>query len=154
MASQIPKVETNVHIEASADQFYDVFCNKTHLIANIFPEKIHSVEIHKGEWGTEGSIISWNYLHEGKPCVCTEVVEGIERENNKVNFKVIEGDLLEHYTSFKFILQVTPKEKGSIVHWVVEYEKAKDGIPEPHFMLQIVVEESQKLDAYLTKYYN
>nr|KYP76780.1 MLP-like protein 43 [Cajanus cajan] len=149
--ARLQKVETNVHTKVSGEKFYDVFCNRTHLIANIFPEKIHSVEIHKGEWGTEGSIISWNYLHEGKTCECTEVVEGIERENNKVNFKVIEGDLLEHYKSFKFTLHVTPKEKGSIVHWVVQYEKQNDDIPDPYGMLQLVVEESQKIDAYLTK---
>jgi len=61
--SQIQKVEANVHIKASAEEFHDVLCNRTHHIANILPQKIKSVEIHKGEWGTEGSIISWNYLH-------------------------------------------------------------------------------------------
>lgn len=61
--SQIQKVEANVHIKASADQFHDVLSNRTHHIANIFPKVVKSVEIHKGEWGTEGSIISWSYSH-------------------------------------------------------------------------------------------
>jgi len=61
--SQIQKVEANVHINASAQQFHHVLCNRTHHISNILPQKIKSVELHKGEWGTEGSIICWNYLH-------------------------------------------------------------------------------------------
>jgi len=55
-------METKVHIKASAEQFYDVFCNRPYRIANILPQIIQSVQIHKGEWGTQGSIISWNYI--------------------------------------------------------------------------------------------
>lgn len=61
--SQLQKLEANVSIKASAEQFYDVLCHKTHQIPKIFPEKALSVEILKGAWGTEGSIISWNYLY-------------------------------------------------------------------------------------------
>jgi len=55
--------EIKVHIKASAEQFYDVLCNRTHHIATIAPEIIQSVQIHEGEWGSEGSIISWTYIH-------------------------------------------------------------------------------------------
>ena len=61
--SQLQKVKANTYIKASIEQFYDVLCNRTHHVANIFPGKVQPVKIHKGEWGTEGSIISWNYLH-------------------------------------------------------------------------------------------
>ncbi|KAG5117933.1 hypothetical protein JHK84_044046 [Glycine max] len=44
---QLQKVEADMHIKASAEQFYDVLCNRTHHVANIFPGKIQSVEIHK-----------------------------------------------------------------------------------------------------------
>ena len=63
MTSEIEKVETDVHIKASADQFHDVFCSRTHHIASVCPGKIQGVEIHEGEWGTEGSVIFWNYVH-------------------------------------------------------------------------------------------
>jgi len=49
--SQVQKVEANVHIMASAEEFHDVLCSKTHHIANMSPQKIKSVEILKGEWG-------------------------------------------------------------------------------------------------------
>jgi len=61
--SQLQKEETEVHIKASADKFYDVFCNKTYVIANIFPELVQSVEIQQGQWGTDKSVITWTYFH-------------------------------------------------------------------------------------------
>ncbi|KAK7401039.1 hypothetical protein VNO78_12351 [Psophocarpus tetragonolobus] len=146
---QLQKVETNMHVKASAEQFYDVYCKRTYHIPNICPEKIKSIEIHEGEWGSEGSIVSWNYIHEGKSCVAKVVVEGIDDENKKVNFKVIEGELLQHYKSFKFVMQFTPKEKGSVVHLVMEYEKQNNEVPDPHDLLQNLVEPVlRKVDAY------
>ncbi|KAL2330794.1 hypothetical protein Fmac_018375 [Flemingia macrophylla] len=150
--SQLQKLEANIDIKATSEQFFDVLCNRTHHIGNIFHQKIQSVEIHRGEWGTEGSIISWNYVHDGKACVAREVVEGIDKVNNKMNFKVIDGDLLTHYKSFKFKMQViTPKEKGRIVNWVLEYEKQNAHTPDPRTMLDIVVEMSKEIDDDLTK---
>ncbi|KAF7827656.1 MLP-like protein 34 [Senna tora] len=148
---QVSRLETDVHIKASAEQFHDVFCSRTHHIANVCPEKIQGVEIHEGEWGTEGSIIFWNYVHDGKKCVAKEVVESIDRENNKITFKVLEGDLLEDYKSFKITIQVFPQEKGSRVHWIMEFEKLKDHIPDPHSLLQLAIEVSHDIDAHLTQ---
>ena len=67
--------------------------------------------------GTKGFVIFWNYVHDGKVCVAKEVVESIDSENNKVTFKLIEGDLLQDYKSFKFIIQVSSQQNGSVVHW-------------------------------------
>ncbi|CAJ1958344.1 unnamed protein product [Sphenostylis stenocarpa] len=149
--SQLQKLEANVHIKASAEQFHDVLCNRTHHIANILPKKIHSVEIHQGEWGTEGSIISWNYLLDGKVGVAKEVVESVDKENHKTNFKVIEGDLLRHYKSFRLIGQAIPKENGSVVHWVLEYEKQTGHTSDPYTLLDLTIEMSKEIGAYLTQ---
>ncbi|KAK7401200.1 hypothetical protein VNO78_12522 [Psophocarpus tetragonolobus] len=149
--SQLQMIEATVSIKASAEQVYDVICNKTHQIPKIFPEKALSVEILKGAWGTEGSVLFWNYLHEGKVCVAKEVIEGIDKKNNKIAFKVIEGDILGYYKSFKFVMQVIPKENRSMVHSVVEYEKLKDDIPDPHSLLQSTVDLTKKINAYLTQ---
>ncbi|KAF7842216.1 MLP-like protein 28 [Senna tora] len=146
---QVSRVEVDVHLKASAKQFHDVFCNRTHHIANVCPEKVQGVDIHEGEWGTEGSIVIWNYVHDGKKCASKELVESIDTENNKITFKVLEGDLLEHYKSFKFILQVIPQDKGSTAHWILEYEKLKDHVPDPHTMLQLTIDLSKDIDAHL-----
>jgi len=83
--SQLQKIETKVHLKASAQQFYDVFCNRTHHIANISPKKIHSVQILKGEWGTERSIISWNYTLGMQ--TSTSKLSLLENNYIKINFK-------------------------------------------------------------------
>ncbi|XP_014524535.1 MLP-like protein 34, partial [Vigna radiata var. radiata] len=140
-----------VHIKASPDKFYDVFCNRPHLLPNISPQIIQSVEIQNGKWGTEGSILTYNYILDGKICVAKELVEGIERENNKVNMKIIEGDVLEHYKTFKYDLQATPKENGSVVQWIIEFEKHQNNIPDPHILLQKAAEITKDIDSYLTK---
>ncbi|XP_061341108.1 MLP-like protein 43 [Gastrolobium bilobum] len=149
MASQVEKLETDVHIKASAEQFHDVFCSRTHHLANVCPEKIQGVEIHEGEWGTEGSIVFWNYVHDGKACVAKELVEAIDTENNTITFKVLEGDLLEHYKSFRITIHVIPQEEGSVAHWTMEYEKLKDHIPDPHTLLQLAIDVSHDIDSHL-----
>ncbi|KAF7827655.1 MLP-like protein 43 [Senna tora] len=149
MASQIMKLESDVHLNASAEQFHDVYCSRTHHIGNVCPEKVQGVDIHEGEWGTEGSIICWNYVHDGRNCVVKEVIESIDSKNNKITFKVLEGYLLEDYKSFKFILHVIPQEKGSIAHWTLEYEKLKDHNPDPHTLLELVADVSKDVDAHL-----
>ncbi|CAJ1958851.1 unnamed protein product [Sphenostylis stenocarpa] len=143
-------METKVNIKASAEKFFDVYCNKTHHFGSILPEQIECVEIQKGEWGSEGSIICWYYSLEGKRCVCKEVVEDIDKKNKKMKFRVIEGDLLELYKTFNFILQVTPEEQGSVVHWVIQYDKQNDLVSDPQAMLQLLILESNMLDVHLT----
>ncbi|XP_020967418.1 MLP-like protein 34 [Arachis ipaensis] len=61
--SQVQKIETEFSIKADAKEFYDVFCNKTHQVAKAWPDIVQSVVIHEGGWGTERSIISWNYVY-------------------------------------------------------------------------------------------
>ncbi|XP_022635973.1 MLP-like protein 43 [Vigna radiata var. radiata] len=136
---EVQKLETKVSMKASAEKFYDVLCNKTHQLPNISPQNLLSVQIHKGQWGTQGSIISWNYLHEGKVSVVKEILEDIDKEKKKISFRVIEGELLQHYKSFKIMIQVTPMEEGSTVHCVFEYQKQRHHIPDPHAIMQITL---------------
>jgi len=81
--------------------------------------------------------------------VAKEVVEGIDKANNKMKFRVIDGDLLKHYKSCKFIVEATPKEKGSVVNWVIEYEKQEAHIPDPYTLLELGIEMTKQIGAYL-----
>ncbi|KAL0288448.1 UNVERIFIED_CONTAM: Kirola [Sesamum calycinum] len=51
--------------------------------------------------GTVGSVIYWNYTHDGKERVAKEIIEAIDEEKKSVTFKVIEGDLMELYKTIK-----------------------------------------------------
>ncbi|KAL9321732.1 hypothetical protein ACSQ67_009785 [Phaseolus vulgaris] len=129
------------------------FATRPHHIANILPKKYRSVQIHKGEWGTEDPSFP-RITHLMKKYVAKEVVEGINKENCKPSFKVLEGDLLGLYKSFKTDFQVTPKGNGSVVQWTPVFEKQENHILDPHTLLQLVDEMSKSIDSYLTREHN
>ncbi|KGN57231.1 MLP-like protein 43 [Cucumis sativus] len=144
------KLEKDVPIRASASKFHEMFHKKPHHICNCSTDKIHGVELQEGEWGQVGSIICWKYFHEGKHKIAKEIVEHVDEENNSITFKVIEGDLTEHYKDFRFTIKCIPKEKGSVIHWVLEYEKLHDKIPDSHTLLQFCVDVSKDIDKQLS----
>ncbi|GLT67683.1 hypothetical protein SLA2020_399730 [Shorea laevis] len=115
------KLETDVELKASAQQFHE-----------------------------EGSVIICNYVHDGKAKVSKEQVEKIDPVKNLVTYKVIEGDLLNEYKSFKIIVQVTPKGTSSVSHWTDEYEKQHPGISHLETLLQFAAELSKEIDSHLT----
>ncbi|KAF7827620.1 MLP-like protein 28 [Senna tora] len=147
--SHLGKVETDVHINASAEKFHELMSSKTHHIGNV-SSVVNSVEMHEGDWGKVGSILLWNYAQDGKACVAKAILEAIDPAKNLITFKVKEGDLLDHYKSFKATIQVSPKEKGSVVHWTFEYEKLHGQIPNPHSLMQVAATMSREMDAHLS----
>ncbi|KAK6252279.1 hypothetical protein QUC31_013999 [Theobroma cacao] len=151
MSSLIGKVETDVELKSSTVKFHDMFCNKPHHVSNACSDKVQSCDLHEGNWGNEGSIVCWNYVHEGKPKVAKERIESIDPNNNSISYRVIEGDLLKEYKSFVIKIQVTPKSQGegSIARWTMEYEKLHEGIAHPETLLELAVQVSKDVDAHL-----
>ncbi|XP_004297383.1 PREDICTED: MLP-like protein 31 [Fragaria vesca subsp. vesca] len=149
MSSKLEKLETDVEIKASPVQFHEYFTRRPHHISNVSSDKIQGCDLHEGDWGNVGSVIYWNYVHDGKPRVCKELIEAIDDETNSITLKIIEGDLLEHYKSFKATIQASPKGEGSSVHWTFEYEKLHDEVSDPHTLLQLVAELSKDIDNHL-----
>ncbi|KAL5763251.1 hypothetical protein ACOSP7_019515 [Xanthoceras sorbifolium] len=150
--SLIGQLETDVEIKAPADKFHDVFSCRPHHISNVTPEKIQGVDLHEGEWGKVGTIICWNYMHDGVAEIAKEVIEAIDDENYSTTFRVIEGHLLDKYKSFHFTVQATPKaDGGSWVHWILKYEKISEDVPEANGILQLAIDVTKDLDAHLIK---
>ncbi|PON94454.1 Major latex protein domain containing protein [Trema orientale] len=147
------KLETDVEIKASANKFHDIFKHRPHHISNVSTDKIQGCDIHEGEWGTVGSVIYWNYFHDGKPRVAKEIVEAIDDEKNLITFRVIEGDLMEHFKTFKLTIQANPKTEGEgcVVHWTLEFEKHHGEIIDPHTLLQFVADVSKDLESHLAE---
>ncbi|KDO64572.1 hypothetical protein CISIN_1g039477mg, partial [Citrus sinensis] len=87
----------------------------------------------------------------GSPQIAKEIIEAIDNENYITNYKVIEGNLLELYKSFSSTVKVTPKENddGSLVHWIFEYEKLNEDVPDPTGKLQILIDVAKDIDAHL-----
>ncbi|CAL9240213.1 unnamed protein product [Arabidopsis halleri] len=150
-SSLVGKLETDVEIKASADKFHHMFAGKPHHVSKASPGNIQSCDLHEGDWGTVGSIIFWNYVHDGEAKVAKERIEAVEPEKNLITFRVIDGDLMKEYKSFLLTIQVTPKPggPGSIVHWHLEYEKISDEVAHPETLLQFCVEVSKEIDEHL-----
>jgi hypothetical protein len=87
---------------------------------------------------------------DGQAKVAKQKIEAIDETNKSITFKVIEGDLLKEYKSFKIFVQASPKGEGSLVHWSMEYEKLKEDVPEPKTLLQFAVDMSKDIDGHLT----
>ncbi|GMN44078.1 hypothetical protein TIFTF001_013275 [Ficus carica] len=144
------KLETDVEIKASAKKLHAIFTHKPHHISNVESHKIQSCDLQEGEWGT-GSIINCNYFPDGKPRVGKDRIEAIDEEKNLITFRLIEGDLLEHFKSLALTIQANPKVggEGCTVHWTLEYEKLHGEIVDPHTLLDFVSELSKDLEDHL-----
>lgn len=153
-SSRLGKLEADIEIKAPADKFHEIWARRTYQISNISPDKVASCELLEGDWGKEGSVIFWNYFLDGNAKVGKELFEAIDFDKNSVNWKVIEGDILQYYKSLKSSFQATPKakgdEEGTCVHWTLEYEKLHDQVPDPLSKLQLIVSVVKDIDAYLT----
>ncbi|ESR61439.1 MLP-like protein 34 [Citrus sinensis] len=145
------KVEIEIEVKAPAAKFHQVFSCKPHIMASMSPQSIQGCDLLEGEWGKPGCIICWRYSHDGSPQIAKEIIEAIDNENYITNYKVIGGNLLELYKSFSSTVKVTPKENddGSLVHWIFEYEKLKEDVPDPTGKLQILIDVAKDIDAHL-----
>ncbi|XP_010415773.1 PREDICTED: MLP-like protein 28 isoform X1 [Camelina sativa] len=150
-SSLVGKLEIDVEIKASAEKFHHMWAGKPHHVSKATPSNIQDCVLHEGDWGKVGSILIWNYVHDGKEQVAHERIEAVEPENNLITFRVLDGDLMKEYTSFVTTIQVTPKHggPGSIVHWHLEYEKISDEVAHPETLLQFCIEISKEIDEHL-----
>lgn len=78
-----------------------------------------------------------------------DLVDVIDYKNMFNSYKVIEGELLNVYKSFRFLFQVTPKaDGGSMAKWSVEYEKKNEDTPDAHAFIPYLVDFTKEVDAY------
>lgn len=90
------------------------------------------------------------YVADGEPRVAKEVIEAVGE--NMISFRVIEGDLMDHYKSFLITITVTPNledPKRCVVHWHFEFEKLHHEIIDPHTLLELAVEVSKDIEAHI-----
>ncbi|KAF9674003.1 hypothetical protein SADUNF_Sadunf10G0082600 [Salix dunnii] len=143
------EMEAEVEIKVSAETFHDVFSCRPHHISNMSPAKVKNVDLHEGDWGKPGTVISWSYVHDGVPKIAKEVIEAIDDAKLSTTFKVIGGDITTEFKELKFIVQATPKGEGScLVHWTSEYEKLNENVPDPHALLELCIHISKDIEEH------
>ncbi|CAN7130013.1 unnamed protein product [Brassica rapa subsp. narinosa] len=149
--SLVGKLEADVEIKASAGKFHDMFAGRQGKWLKATPGKIKTCELLEGDWGKLGSVVIWNYVHDGEAAMTKKRVEAVDPEKNLIKFRVIEGDMMKDFKSFVSTIQVIPKhgEPGSVVKWHMEYEKIIVDAGHPETFLQLAVEISKDIDEYL-----
>ncbi|KAF7827662.1 MLP-like protein 43 [Senna tora] len=149
------KLEIEIEVKAPSGKFFHFFTKELHQVQHI-TDSIHGAEFHEGdEWHTIGSVKSWTYTVDGKVLKCKEKIEAYDEEKKLLTFDLFEGDVTEHYKSFKITLKVNEKEdnnnNGAIAKWIIEYEKVNEGIPDPKGYLEYVTNVTKDADAHLLK---
>ncbi|KAK3004195.1 hypothetical protein RJ639_018601 [Escallonia herrerae] len=145
------KLVSQTEIKSNGDVFHELWGSKPHHIPKISPDKVQGCDLHKGEWGTVGSVIFWNYVHDGKAKVAKEVIDGIDEKNKTVIFRAIEGDLLELYKSFVATLHVDTKGGNNLVTWTFEYEKRSEDVEDPNSLMDFAVNLTKDIETHHLK---
>ncbi|KAM7276423.1 hypothetical protein ACFE04_018289 [Oxalis oulophora] len=133
-------------IKVSADKCFQ-FWSLPYMTAKHCPKIINKVDLLEGEWGKPGCVIVWDYNLGGKRVRVTEKMEVIDYDNKRVEFKAIEGNLLEAFKSWKVIIAFTSKGKGCSSVCTFEYEKLNENIPDPTAILDIVMDMNKTIEA-------
>ncbi|MCL7036374.1 hypothetical protein MKW94_024719 [Papaver nudicaule] len=96
------------------------------------PHIYTSVNAVEGHGTTSGCIKEWCYNIEGKPLTDKEKTT-YDDETRTIHHSAVEGDLMNDYKKFDATLVVNPKADGhgSIVKWIIEYEKKNEDSPVP-----------------------
>lgn len=57
------KLIGHVEISKNGDVFHDIFRHNPDKVADISPDKVHGCDLHAGEKGQVGSVMTWHYTH-------------------------------------------------------------------------------------------
>ncbi|XP_061990849.1 MLP-like protein 34 [Rosa rugosa] len=149
--SSYGKLEVAIEITVGAYEFYDMVVNRPHHVPNNKLDGVATNQADSSSSAKVGSISSWKYFQDGKAKVCQAMIEALDSKKHSTTWKIVEGELLDHYKSFKFILQIitTPNPKATVHMINLEYEKMHDDVADPYFMLQTVTDNIKDIDAHL-----
>ncbi|KAL0424629.1 UNVERIFIED_CONTAM: Kirola [Sesamum radiatum] len=142
------KLVSQIDIKCDGDVFHEIFRERPHHISGMSPDKIQNCDLHDGQWGTVGSVIYWNYTHDGKERVAKEIIEAIDEEKKSVTFKVIEGDLMELYKTIKLTVHVDTTGDDNLVTWTIEYEKLNEDVPDPNTLMEFCLHVTKDIERH------
>ncbi|KAL8161259.1 hypothetical protein V2J09_012748 [Rumex salicifolius] len=149
--AQIRKLEAEVEIASTGDLFYESFTNAPHHLLKLQPEVYQRCDLLEGEFGKPGFVVLWAYTLEGKSYVMKERFETIDRKNKILKQVVLEGDVMDSYKSFELTIRALTKGEGMhVIKWSIEYEKIHEGVPDPHNILEAVVQATKRIDNYIS----
>ncbi|KAJ8770244.1 hypothetical protein K2173_012652 [Erythroxylum novogranatense] len=146
--ANISKLQIEVEVTSEADEFFNTYRAKAHIVPKTSSENVHGVEIHEGDFDSAGAIKTWTFNLDGKIQTIKGKIE-VDEENKTITSTAIEGDVLNLYKSFIVILQIIPNGEGSLVRWTWEYEKVDDDVPDPKKFQDLAANLTKDVDSYV-----
>ncbi|KAK2635474.1 hypothetical protein Ddye_030266 [Dipteronia dyeriana] len=143
------KLEVDVELKASGDEFYKIFSNQVHQMPTA-SSRIQAVDLHEGDWETPGSIKLWKYTIDGKTEVFKERIH-FDDKDKCIIMDGVGGHALEKFKKYKGIFQVINKDEGGLVKLTLEYEKHKEADEPPSQYLDFVAALIRDIDEHLVK---
>ncbi|KAK6152835.1 hypothetical protein DH2020_012474 [Rehmannia glutinosa] len=143
--AQMAKIEDKTQIMCAPPKVYNFFKNDLTELTKIVPQLFQSVKVIDGNKGQAGGVIQYELLILGKAMTAKVKTETINDEERSITFVILEGDVMQLYTSFKAKVTVS----DGTVTWCLEFEKANDLAPNPDQYAAVAVEVTKGLDLYL-----
>ena len=85
---------------------------------------------------------------DGKVKKAKEVIQLIDEEKKLIQFKVIEGDLLELYKDFVFTSHIETNDGIDMVTSTFEYEMLNEDVEHPFSTLSMVVDVIKAIETH------
>ena len=143
------KLIAAIEFKAGGDVFHELFRYNPQHISTATPDKVQGCDLHEGEFGHVGSIICWRYTHDGKEKRAKQVIQAIDEEKRLIEFKMLEGDLMELYK--EFVITIHEEKKGDaidLVTWTLEYEMLNEDVEHPISLLSYFIDMTKDIEAH------
>ncbi|XP_071693979.1 kirola-like [Rutidosis leptorrhynchoides] len=145
------QVSKKVDITCHGKLLHEIYKYKPNNVANIAPDKVRGCDLVSGEWGAVGSIISWNYIYDGKVETGKEIIEEVDDETHKIVFKVIEGHILEAYKALTITFHIEEEGGKEYIIWTIDFEKVDASVPDPTGYLDVLGACINDIDSHIQK---
>ncbi|KAL0333878.1 UNVERIFIED_CONTAM: MLP-like protein 28 [Sesamum angustifolium] len=142
------KLVAAIEFKAGGDLFHELFRHKPHHVSTTSPGKVQGCDLHEGEFGHVGSVICWKYTHDGKKKIAKQLIQTINEEKKLIEFKMLEGDLMEEYKNFLITLHIETKDDIDLVTWTLEYEMLNDDVGHPLSLLAFFIDLTKDIESH------
>ncbi|MGD7428494.1 MLP family protein, partial [Ralstonia pseudosolanacearum] len=134
--------------KAGGDVFHELFRHKPHDLSTISPGIVQGCDLHEGELGHVGAVICWNFTHDGKEKKAKEVIQAIDEEKKLIQFKMIEGDVMELYKDFVITIHVETNGGIDLVTCTFEYEMLNEDVEHPISLLSLFIDLTKDIETH------
>ncbi|KAL8464717.1 hypothetical protein ACS0TY_034285 [Phlomoides rotata] len=142
------KLIAAIEFKAGGDLFHELVRYKPQHISTASPDKVQGCDLHEGDFGHVGTVICWRYTHDGKEKTAKQVIESIDEEKKSIEFKMLEGDLMELYKTFVITIHIEMKDNIDLVTWSLEYEMLDEDVEHPVSLLSFFINLTKDIETH------